>query len=104
MSIDLVTIVFLALGGIILYGIWTAAKPNWPIRIVITSDGVQSHRGLSKRSTSRLINFFERDLAIESRVVVLGRREQSGRLRTSIRGNLDKGTQQRIRNYLVAEL
>lgn len=104
MSIDPVTLVLLVIGGIVVYGVWTAIRPNWPIRIVVTRDGVQSHQGLPKRCTLRVIEFLERDIAVESRLVILARREQNGRLRTSVRGELDKGTQQRIRNYLIAEL
>lgn len=98
------TLLFLGLGVLILYGIWTAARPAWPIKIVVSPRGVESVRGLPRARTGRIVQFLEQDLAPSSRLVIRAAKSNSGRLRTKVSGRVDDGTRQRIRNFLYAEL
>ncbi|MCO6048112.1 hypothetical protein NG895_29815 [Aeoliella sp. ICT_H6.2] len=97
-------LLYVLLGVLIVYGIWTSRRSNWPIKIVVSSRGVESMRGLPASRTARVAEFLERDLAPESRVVIRAARSKSGRLRTKVTGAVDDGTRQRIRNFLYAEL
>ncbi|QDU56313.1 hypothetical protein [Aeoliella mucimassa] len=91
-------------GAMVLYAIWTSANPSWPIRIVVTTEGMVECRGLPRQRVPRFAEFFEQHVQAEPKLVVLACRDAGGGLRTSFRGHIDAGTKQRIRNYMLAEL
>ena len=104
MSPDPVMLVVLAFGGLIFYGIWTAAHPPWQIKLVAGPEGLISHRGLPQRCVGRVSDFFANSVQPDTRLVVLANRSRNGHLTTKFRGHIDPGTRQRIRNYLLMEL
>ena len=101
---DPATWFMLIAGGAVAYGLWTTARPTWPIKIVVSPAGLDSHRGLPRRCVAQVANFFERDVHLASRVVIFAHRQRNGRLRTQFRGRIDAGTRQQIRNFLTIEL
>lgn len=104
MLVDPTLVVLVAVGALVLFGVWTAAHPPWPIKIVVTPEGVRSHRGLPKRAVGPVLAFLEHDVDIGSKVVIRAIRGRNGRVQTKISGAPDAGTEQRIRNFLVIEL
>lgn len=91
-------------GGAVGYGLWTTAHPSWPIRLVVSRHGLQSHRGLPRRAIGRITGFFKYDVELDGKVVILAARQRGGQVRTRFRGEIDPGTQQQIRNFLNCEL
>ena len=79
---------------------WHALNPKAEVKIVASGAGLVSQEGLSKKAEAELFEFFANDLRLTSRVVILGRRDAAGNMRFSMRGNLDAGSQQQIRNVL----
>lgn len=77
-----------------------AMFPKPEVRVVASADGLISQQGLSKKSEQDLAAFFVNDLQLESRVVVLGRRDSAGNMRFQMQGDLDAGAEQQIRNVL----
>jgi hypothetical protein len=47
-----------------------------------------------------VIDFLERDVELDGKVVVAGGRDANGVLRLHFRGNIAEGTRQQVRNFL----
>jgi hypothetical protein len=80
--------------------IWVALRPRHPLKIVIRNGRVTSHRGLAKAQVRRVVDFLQRDVALDGNLVIAGGRDANGVLRLIFRGNIDEGTRQQIRNFL----
>lgn len=92
------------IGALIVFGIWCATRTKWPVKIIVDRAGVASHQGLPKARAARVVEFFEREVSCDTRVVVSAMRQPNGYLRTKIAGPIDQGTKQRIRNFLLSML
>ncbi len=104
MQLDPTLVLVVTVGALVIYGVWRVAHPPWPIEIVVTPEGVRSQRGLPKRAVGPVIVFLEQDVDIESKVVIRAARDRNARLRIKMSGAWDAGIEQRIRNFLLAEL
>ena len=74
--------------------------PRWDVHIVVRDDSVQFRKGIAEVKRTAMENFFRNDLKLQREIQVRGRRDQNGRLSIHVDGELDAGTQQRIRNFL----
>jgi len=86
----------------VLWVLWKASRPKWDIHISVRDGAVRIHKGIAVGRTESLRQFFIMDLKQTGRIEVRARREPSGRLITDIRGKIDNGIKQRIRNYLLS--
>jgi uncharacterized protein DUF3634 len=86
--------------ALIIVFIWVALRRSHQLRIVVKNGRVKSHRGITKAHVRRVVDFLERDVALDGNVVVVGDRDNNGVLRLNFRGNIDEGTRQQIRNFL----
>lgn len=86
--------------ALIIVFIWVALRRKHPLEIVIRNGRVTSHRGLAKAQVRRVVDFLERDVALDGKVVVTGGRDANGVLRLNFRGNTNEATRQQIRNFL----
>lgn len=80
--------------------VWVTLGRKPSMEIVVRDGRVASLRGVAKAQTRRVTEFLERDVAFNGDLKVRGGRDANGVLRISFRGNIDRGTQQQIRNYL----
>jgi hypothetical protein len=85
----------------VLWVLWKVARPKWDIHISVRDGAVKNHRGIAIGRTEAIRQFFVQDLKL-SRIEVRARRDRNGRFITDIRGKIDSGTKQRIRNYLLS--
>jgi hypothetical protein len=93
-----------ALGALMIYGLWAASRPRWTVKIVVEGSDIQSHQGLAKARLLAVREFFRRDVRLDQRIVIRALRDHSGNVRLDISGQIDPGTKQQIRNYLITML
>ncbi len=86
----------------VLWVLWKVSRPKWDIHISVRDGSVKIHTGIAVGRTDAIRQFFVQDLKLKERIEVRARRERNGRLITDIRGKIDSGTKQRIRNYLLS--
>jgi len=84
--------------------IWEVCRTKWTTTIIVDGRGVRSHKGLAKAHQREIVDFLEQEASIDSKVVIRASRYQNGYVRLDIRGDLDFGTRQRIRNFLLSVL
>lgn len=80
--------------------VWVTLGRKPSMEIVVRDGRVASLRGVAKAQSRRVTEFLERDVAFNGDLKVRGGRDANGVLRISFRGDIDRGTQQQIRNYL----
>lgn len=97
-------LVALAVAAFVLFVLWRAVGPRWDIRIDVDSERVSFVRGVALARQANLASFLRDDVRPAGRIVILARKDPTGRLHTRIKGNVDAGLQQRIRNFLIEML
>lgn len=103
MPVSPLTLLLLGFFALVAYALWIARK-HWPIKIVVTPDGMTLHRGVAQARVARLREYFAENVQAESKIVIHASRHRSGRLDLKISGRVPDGTRQQIRNYLNLEL
>lgn len=98
------TCLAIILGCLVVYGLWSANRKKWTIKIAVNRDGVVKYQGLPKGRAAGILAFFTEDLDLDTKLVVFAVRHPGGRLQTKFRGSIDPGTRQRIQNYLISAL
>jgi hypothetical protein len=93
---------FLIIGGGVLYAIWSASRPRWDVHIVVRDGTVLFRKGVSQSRWAAFETFLLNDVKLVSVTEVFARRENNGRLVTHFKGQLDAGTKQQIRNFLIS--
>lgn len=93
-------IVFVLLAAFVMYVLWTACQPRWTLRIIARPQSRPEIKGAALARVRRIEEFFENDIRLSECVTIYAFKDTSGRIRTKIRGPLDIGLQQRIRNFL----
>ena len=96
----------LAIAVAILYFLWRLTKPKWDLHVIVDASSVRFVDSVSVATAKRaaIENFLRNDISATGRIVVRVRREESGRMTTQIKGDVDQGMRQRIRNFLVSQL
>lgn len=94
----------IAISLFVFYVLWRIMQPAWQVRIVSVAGKVQFVRGVAVAKRAEIESFLNRDIAHPGRLEVLARRERSGQLTLYVKGNLDQGVKQQIRNFLVSQL
>lgn len=84
-------------------GIWWAARPRYSLKIMVKRGDVKIHCGVPKARTAAIVEFLN-GLSLQGKAAILGTHDRNGVLRIAVRGRVDPGTQQRIRNYLRSVL
>ncbi|GAB5404907.1 MAG: hypothetical protein Aurels2KO_31380 [Aureliella sp.] len=97
-------IFLLALAAIVLYVLWEACRTKWQITIVYEPDLGTTTRGVPQAKSTKVQDFFDEDIRSPERIKVLASRIPPNRLTTKFIGNIDPGTKQRIRNFLIETL
>lgn len=92
------------IGVLVVWALWRATRPKPLFRIVVDGVGVQSADGLPKHKERTVREFFQRDVAIEAQVTILGMPGPNGFPRIKFQGDIHPSTQQQIRNFLKMEL
>lgn len=93
-----------AIAALTIYAFWSVLRPKWDVQIVVENGFVTRTRGIPASKRSAVEAFLLHDVNLEGRHEVLARRDRSGRLTIHLKGNLDDGLKQQIRNYLMASL
>ncbi len=75
-------LIAITIAVVVCYGLWIAVRPRWDIHIVVTEESVDFKRGVSQIKRAALGDFFRNDLRWTQRLVVMARKERSGRLVT----------------------
>ena len=83
------------------YVVWRAMRPRYTVKIVVDEQGIKHHEGLPKACERTVLEFIEKNLSPEGKVTICASRQPNGYLRLDFRGQLDSGTRQRIRNFLI---
>ena len=86
--------------ALVAFIVWVGTRRRNRLEITVESGRVTALHGVAKAQTKRVVDFLERDVALNGKVKVVGGRDRNGVLRISFRGNIDEGTGQQIRNYL----
>lgn len=97
-----VAVRLMVLAGIV-YGIWRICRPCYDFRVVVKSSGVVSHTGIRTPQQRRLLRLVSESVVTDEKVVICGRTDTEGQLRLTFSGAIDAGTQQQIRNFVLAE-
>ena len=95
---------WLLLGGGILWVGHLSHKfelTGWDIRVVVEEGKCHWIQGVSQRDREAYESFFVRDLAVNGRLEVFATKESNGRLRMKVKGTLDAGQKQQLRNFLL---
>lgn len=90
--------------GFILYVLWTAARPRYHIKFVVSQGRVDFVKGIADARRGRLEEFFLKDLKSDEKLTIYGKREKNGRLVIFVKGTKNQNLKQRIRNYLLTAL
>jgi len=91
----------LGIGAFVLYGLWRAMQPKWTVKIVVAPDGIKHQQGLPKSQQDNIRTFFENDVSITETITIQALRYSKRYIRLQIAGQIDPGTRQRIRNFLM---
>ena len=94
-----IRLVVIALIG---YVIWRVMRPRYDLRIVIDEYGIKYHEGLPKSHERQVLKFLENDLSFIGKVTIFARRQPDGYLKFGFKGQIDPGTRQQIRNFLIS--
>jgi Protein of unknown function (DUF3634) len=86
--------------ALVIVFILIALRRKHSLEIVMKNGRVTSLHGLARAQVKRVVDFLERDVAPDGKIVVVGDRDQNGVLRLNFRGRIDEGTRQQIRNFL----
>jgi hypothetical protein len=97
MSSPLIQIVVVA---IVAYIVWRLMQPKYPIRIVMENRRVEHHEGLPKAQEGSVLAFLRNDLECDARLVISAARRPNGGLLLDIKGPIEPGKRQQIRNFL----
>ena len=76
-------------------------RSRWDIHVVVEKGECQWIQGFSQRDREAYEAFFVRDLAVNGRLEVFATKEASGRLRMKLKGTLEAGQKQQLRNFLL---
>lgn len=90
-----------ALIAFALYIAWKSLRFDWPIAFRVTDHDVIFKRGIPIALQSRIRAFFRENITVEKPIAVYALKNSRGLLQLHIRGPLDVGTKQRIRNFLI---
>lgn len=92
----------LVLGGLLLI-VWYAVRPNYTIRIHAGSEGVVNSHGLTERQRLDVDRFLISDVLLDTDITILAGPDFGGRVKVRVRGQVDRGTRQQIRNFFNSE-
>ena len=83
--------------------VWWATRPRYSFSIVVGGQGVR-FQGVAEARQQRIKEFLIHQCGIVGPLRIDGGKSRSGRMRLRFRGEIDWGTKQRIRNYLLTEI
>ncbi len=94
---------FIRLTAIALIGyvVWRMIRPRYTLKIVIGKQGIKHHKGLPKAHKTSVLKFFEKHRSFDGNVTICAMRQPDGYLRLIFKGEVDPGTRQQIRNFLI---
>ena len=93
--------IFILIAGFSLYVLWYACRTKWQVMIDVEPGKATRIVGAPAAKMKVLEEFFAQDIAFPGRTRIYVRRNSPGTMKTKIRGELDPGTRQRIRNFLI---
>lgn len=93
----------LLLAALIAGALWIL-RPRYKFKIVVCPDDLKILGRIADSQRAKIEDFVLHDIALGKPFTVVGREDGDGSLRLLFRGNVDKGTQQRIRNFLLSVL
>ena len=79
-------------------------RSRYPIRAILTSDGVSSSEGISKSLRAKLARFAQENLEPGQSIKLRGKVLERGRIRWSFPRSVDPGFAQRFRNFMANEV
>lgn len=94
----------LLFGMFALYVLWSAVKPRWHFKIVVSPHAVETIRGVPQAKRQTFETFLIEDLKLAKKLKIYGRRQPAGRWIVLIKGTDDEGLKQRIRNFFYSSL
>ena len=94
---------FIRLTAIALVGyvVWRMMRPRYTLEIVIGKQGIKHHKGLPKAHETCVLEFFQKHRSFDGNVTICAMRQPDGYLRLVFKGQVDPGTRQQIRNFLI---
>ena len=90
--------------GVVVFIVWRLFQPRYSLKIVIGSQGIKHHHGLSKSQQTDVLDFLEKHRSFDGDVTILGRYDSNRFLQLVVKGKLEREAEQRIRNFLTNEL
>lgn len=84
-----------------IYIVWRSLKRDWPIAFRVRGTSVTFHRGVPIAVQSRIKSFFIENVSLETPLTIYAMKSRTGLLQLQIRGSVDAGTRQQIRNFLI---
>ena len=95
------TFIPIAIAVFVLFVLWQVTATKWDIRIGVRPEEEPEIRGVANAKQGKIRDFFVNEVKSDCPIRILAGRERTGQLRTRIRGKIDWGTRQRIRNFLI---
>lgn len=83
---------------------WWLLQPRYDFVITVNQNNVTCRGAIPESKVNSIKHFFSNDVQFDQPVKICGRRQQDGHVRLKFRGEIDTGTQQQIRNYLLTVL
>jgi hypothetical protein len=83
--------------------VWWATRRRYSFSIVAGGEGVR-FKGVAELRQQRLKEFLVQECGIVGPLRIDGGKSRGGRLLLRFRGEIDSGTRQRIRNFLLTQL
>ncbi len=95
--------VFIKLAAVvgIAYVAWRVMRPRYAMKIVMDENGIKHHEGLAKRQEKQVLEFLREQVQPVRKLTIYGARHPNGYFRLVFKGQIDPGTQQRIRNFML---
>ena len=100
----LATLFNIAIGAVLIYLVWRLTKRPWQVCIHAGPHDVEIVHCRPAAQRGRMTEFFRHDLVLPNPVTILATKDNSGHIHTRIKGQIDEGSRQRIRNFLVDAL
>lgn len=83
------------------YLIWNGNQGSWQFRVDVVPNQKTQVKGFPGAKIATVQEFFRNDIRFDGPVTVFAAKDESGRVQTKFRGNLNTGQKQRIRNFLI---
>jgi len=88
----------------VVYALYLALRPKWDFTVVVNRQRCRLRGAFPEAQRHELYTFLRDRVEFRGTVRIRGRKRPGGYLALRIRGPLDEGSKQRIRNFLVNRL